>query len=467
MTKPAITVYITCHNYGRYLKQAIESVLAQTRQDWELIIVNDGSQDETLNLASQYQTKHPEKIRIINNTNARGLQFASNQALHEARGDYIIRLDADDFLDENILLVLAHYLDQHPDVALVYPNYVYIDSNGNYLGLEQRKKIEANKGSHLLDLPAHGAGTMVRKRILKSVGGYDEKYDRQDCYDLWLKVINRFPVANVTTPLFYYRQHKESLTRDEKRLLETRARIKHSHVERNGGTVTPRIVTIIGAKNTYTHLNNIVMTELLGRPLIDYTLDEVLEVKKLEAVVVTTDDKAVVDYCLQRYPDIHVRLRPSELSDDHVTGSLVVHEAVDFIEQKGVYPDIVISLNVHCPLRRAEHIRKAIDTLMLYNVDSVISVYEDSDLYYVHTDNGLEPLNPARHRQIRLEREALFVGNGAVRVLWRDILSKTDLSGRKVGHIVMPYYDSFRIKTTEDIKLIEHLLKQGGPDNAA
>ena len=127
-----------------------------------------------------------------------------------------MRLDADDFLDENALLILAGYLDRHPDIALVFPNYIYVDKRGQCLGVEQRKRIGSE--SQVLDLPAHGACTLVRKRVLKSVGGYNENFDRQDGYDLWLKVINRYRVANVETPLFYYRQHDESLTRNEIKL---------------------------------------------------------------------------------------------------------------------------------------------------------------------------------------------------------------------------------------------------------
>jgi len=458
MPKPGITVYITCYNYGHYLSQAIESVLAQTRTDWELIIINDCSKDDTDRVAGRYLAAYPDRIRVFCNDRARGLLASANRALREARGHYVMRLDADDYLDENALLVMAHYLDQHPDVALVYPNYIYIDRSGNILGVEQRKRVGTE--TKLLDLPAHGAGTMVRNRVLKSVGGYDETYDRQDSYELWMKVVNRFKVANVPTPLFYYRKHEDSLTRDETKLLETRARIKRAHVERNGGPVYPRVAAVIGAKNTYTHLQNIVMTEMLGRPLIDYTVDAAFGVAGLETVVVTTDDQAVVEYCRKQYPEVQARMRPSDLSDERVTESLVVNETVDFLESSDNYPDIIVSLNLDCPLRKAEHIQKAIDTLLLYNADSVISVYEDTDLYYVHTNHGLEPLNPARHRKIRVEREALYVGNGAVRALWRDILSKDDIAGRSVGHIVMSYMDSFSIKKAEDIQLIEYIMNQ-------
>jgi len=456
MNKPQITIYIPCLHYGHFLSQAVESVLAQSRTDWELIIVNDGSRDDTAEVAARFEAADPKRVRVITHTEPRGLQVSANEVLQVARGQYLMRLDADDYLDDNALLVLAHYLDQHPDVALVYPNYIYVDEKGNFLAIEHRKKV--GKEAQLLDLPAHGACTLVRKRVFKSIGGYDESNDRQDGYDLWLKVIDRFPVANVATPLFYYRQHSKSLTGDKERLLAARARIKRAHVQRNSGKVQPRIVAIVGAKNTYDRLQNIVLTELAGRPLLDYTLKAAFDVEGLESVVVTTDDPRVVEYSEKKYPEVLAMLRPPEFSAQGVRESMVMSRVVSDLEREGCYPDIIVTLSVHCPLRQGRHIQQAIDTLLVHKVDSVVSVYEDYELHYVHSTHGLESLNPAMHRQIRVEREALFVGNGAVRVLWRDILTETDIAGSKVGHTVMPYWDSLQIKMPQDAWLIEQIL---------
>ena len=120
--KPRVTIYIPCHNYGRFLREAVDSVIRQSFEHWELIIISDGCDDDTDEIAQQYVDKHPERIRFIKNVAARGLQACANESLEAARGDYVMRLDADDYLDESACLVMAHYLDQHPDIALVYPN---------------------------------------------------------------------------------------------------------------------------------------------------------------------------------------------------------------------------------------------------------------------------------------------------------------------------------------------------------
>lgn len=459
--KPKVTVYVPCHDYGRFVDQAVASVVRQIYDDWELLVIDDGSVDETASVAEEWARRHPDRIRVLRHAPARGVRGCANLALEAARGDYIMRLDADDFLDESALLVLAGFLDRHPEVGLVYPNYTYVNEQGEVLGVENRKKI--GEEAKLLDLPAHGACSMVRKRVLKSVGGYSESYEAQDGYELWLKVIHRYPVANVSTPLFYYRQHGRSLSRDEDRILGARRQIKRGLVDAGDGRVKPRVGAVIAAKNTYEKLANIVLAEFAGRSLIDYTIEAARAVGTLDPIFVTTDDSRVVEHCA-RFPGVLAALRPPQLSDPQVRLSQVLHEAVTRLEhERGVYLDIVVLLSVHSPLRRTEHIRNAIDTLLLYNVDSVVSVYEDYGLHFVHGGQGLEPLNKGMLQRLRLEREALYVDNGAIKVLWRDALSESDLYGRRVGHVVMSVKDSFQIKSEFDAWMIEQILKREQP----
>ena len=103
-----VTVYITSYNYGKYLTQAVDSVLAQNFKDWELLIINDGSTDNTRDILAQYEGH--KRIKIIHQEN-KGLNVSNNIALRVAQGNYIMRLDADDYLDENALLVLSNVLD--------------------------------------------------------------------------------------------------------------------------------------------------------------------------------------------------------------------------------------------------------------------------------------------------------------------------------------------------------------------
>ena len=146
---PRVTVYIATYNYGKYLRQAVNSVLQQTYDPWELIIIDDGSTDETKEVLANF-TGHP-KVRIYSNQQNEGLTRTSNKAIQLARGEYVMRLDADDYLDENALLVLSNCLEHNLDIALVYPDYYVISEDGEILRLERRSRVYDE--AELLDLP--------------------------------------------------------------------------------------------------------------------------------------------------------------------------------------------------------------------------------------------------------------------------------------------------------------------------
>lgn len=456
-SRPAVTVYVPCYDYGRYLTQAVDSVLVQSFLDWELIIIDDGSEDQTRAVADTYVTRHPDRVRLIRHERSKGLAACANAALNVARGDYVMRLDADDFLDESALMVLVDFLERHPDICLVYPNFVYVDELGTSLGIEQRRKVGTEV--QLLDLPAHGACTMVRKRVLKAVGGYTENYNAQDGHELWLKVLHRYKVGNVSTALFFYRQHGLSVTRDEPKVLAARQRIKRG-LTTPSGPVPVRALAVVPARNMRGPIPNVVLEPFAGRPLIDYTLDAAHASGCFDHIFVTTDDPAVVEHCA-RMPNLTASIRPLDLSLPQTELSRVLWEAVCNLEEKhDVHPDIVVLLSVHCPLRRPAHIREAIDTLLLYNVDSVLSVTECNDVHFVHGERGLEPLNKGMLQRIRLERETLYVENRAICAMWRDAITKTSFFGNTIGHVVMLSEESFRVQSRSHACLVEQVLSR-------
>ena len=456
--RPKVTVYISCYNYPRFLAEAVDSVLRQSFKAWELILIDDGSTDQSSEILRNYADEHPERIRLIVNPSRRGLRGCANQAIEDARGDYIMRLDADDYLDENALLVLATYLDDHPDVGLVFPNYVYVDEHGDFLGVENRKKVGTEV--KLLDLPAHGACTMVRRRAIKMIGGYDEQYGAQDGHELWLKLLNRMPVANVSTPLFAYRRHAGSMSQNEEKISKSRRAIKRGLVRQSMGKVRPRTAAVIPAKNSYEDMENLVLEPFAGKALIDHTLDAALDAGVFESILVTTDDPRVVEHCRRR-PGVVPLLREQALARCHVRLSQVLFDAVDRLERGAqTYPDIVVMLSVHSPLRTADHIVEAVDTLLLHNVDNVISVYEDQGLHFLHEENGLQAINPGFHARLRLEREALFVDNGAINAMWREVIRPSEHLGNRIGHVVMSREDSFMIKGPFDAWLVEQVLER-------
>lgn len=462
---PKVTVYVPCRNYGRFLRQALESVVGQSIDAWELIVFTEGSTDETVSVARHFHAMCPERIRIVESAEPRGLRACANAAIEMARGEYIIRLDADDYFDESALLVLSDYLDRHPEVGLVYPNWVYVSEDGAAIAVERRKRIGPE--AEVLDIPAHGACTLIRRRVLKAVGGYDERFEAQDGLELWLRALHRFRIANVETPLFYYRQHDKSMSKNTESLLAARRAIKRSVASRYDGAVKPRCLAVVPVDRTTGDGSNVGLSILGGRPLIDYTLDCAAATGRFDLIYVSTDDAAVVAHCADRHATV-ARLRDRCPADPVASVSLtgIVRAALEDLESRlDFHADMVAILNVESPLRKPEHVTEAIDTLILHDVDQVVSTYEADELYFRHGCHGLEPVNPGTTLRLRLERESLYAANGAVHALWRDALRSGSLYEGRIGHIVMSRTDSLQAKTPEDRGRAETvLIRRSGID---
>lgn len=455
--KPKITVYIPTYNYASYIKEAIDSVIRQNMDDWELIVINDGSTDHTSEVIKTYKD-HP-KIRIIDQEN-HGLNATNNIALGLSQGQYIMRLDGDDYLDENILLVLSNILDKKKDVGLIYPDYYHVSEDGQILEIIRRKKI--GEEVELLDLPAHGACTMIRKECLNELKGYEEAFSCQDGYDLWLRFLQKFKPYNINIPLFYYRQHGSSLTTKQGKILDTRRQIKKNFVDRYINGKRPKVLGIVPvvAKSVYSKSGPF---ELLnGRPLLWYTLDAAQKAQYLDKIVISSEDEDVLAYA-DSFEKIIKLKRPDELAKPMARIPDTVNNVLASLEQSSGYrPDAVCVLYITTPLRKARHIDKAIDTMAIFKVDSVISVEEELSFCYHHRRLGLSPINASQGNgeDLRAERDAIYKENGAVYISKVDVFKKRRLVGQKIGHIQMLPDESVRIHNEYDYWLAGKILAE-------
>lgn len=450
---PKVTVYIPVYNYGKYLRQAINSVLNQNYDSWELIVIDDGSTDGTPKVLEGFKG-HP-KIRIHSQKNM-GLPMTNNRAISLAYGEYIMRLDADDYLDENALLVLSNVLDHKPDVGLVYPDYFIVSEEGEIIRLERRKKI--GEEVELLDLPAHGACTMIRKSCLECLGGYNEQIKCQDGYDLWIRAIQRYSVYNVNLPLFYYRMHSGSLTSCSDHILRTRQLIKRNFVAQQI-TKLPRVLAIIPASGTPAPNSRMeALYPIAGRHLIDYTILAAINSNSLDRIVVTSDSQQIRDYTRQ-FQGVEQMPRSHELARPGTFIEPTVLYVLSELQRKDDYtPDAVMLLFINSPLRESRHIQKAIDTMIIFNCNSVISVREDNNFFYRHEKYGLKPL--FQSRKLRFERDIFYAENAAVLLSRTGAITPDSFTGKTVGHIIMTQEESFQVDSEFGFWLVEQIIRK-------
>ena len=451
MDNPKVTVYITNYNYGRYLGEAIESVLSQTLKNFELIIIDDGSSDESSQMLGDYEAM--ANVFVIFQEQ-RGLIRSSNLALEMARGDYIIRLDADDYFAPDALESLASVLDQREDVVMVFPDYFEVNESGAMLA--EVRRHDFGREVTLLDQPAHGACTMFRRSVMLKVKGYDESFICQDGYDMWLKLTHEHDVANVNRPLFYYRQHGRSLTGNEERVLETRAAIMSKHVQRRG--LEPlRTWAVIPVRGAAADPRSVPLRNLAGKPLIEWTLDAALESTVLEQLILTTPDSVVRDHVADRYGGrIHVLDRSRDLARINTSVAPAIQGALAHASQSTPPPDAAMVLFVEAPFRSALYIDTAVHAMQLYDVDAIDAIRLDDRTYYKHDGSGLQPIRGSD--VLRLERDDLYRQVGGMSLArYKKLMTSGSLFAGRIGHIELDQKASFRIRSELDWAIAEAL----------
>ncbi len=220
MTKPLISVIMTVYNGEKYLDQAIDSILSQSYKHFELIIVNDGSTDNTLKVINSYKDS---RIVLISQRN-QGVSKSCNKAIKLVKGDYIARHDADDISSHKRFEKQVCFLINNKDVSLVGSNLRTINSKGKFNGyVDLLTNPDDLKLATVFSNQIAQGSVMMRREVLSSVGNYDPKYTIVHDYDLWVRIAHKHKITNLKDRLYTYRVHDESLSTSPGKIKETRS----------------------------------------------------------------------------------------------------------------------------------------------------------------------------------------------------------------------------------------------------
>lgn len=386
MNNPKISVYIPSHNYGQYLSDAVESVLRQSMKDWELIIIDDNSKDNTSEIMNLYQG---HSNIFLYKTNGIGLPAVCNLAISKARGEYIIRLDGDDIFDENILLVLSHYLDNHREAALVFPDYFLINEFGEIFAQERREQVYSH--NHMLDIPPNGACTMIRMSLFSEIDKYREDLGAQDGFDLWTRVIKRHKYSNVNIPLFYYRRHGENLTSDSQRILVARRQIKKDAVTEILIDFRP-IIAVIPIRKNYDFTPSLWKEQINGKSLLQRDIEVCLKSNMFDHIVVACDD-VEANEVLKNYNDSRLKFYLRDPQGTFRSASIV--STLEKIAEKYDPNSLGITVlrYIQTPFVSAETLEEAITSLAFNDADSASGVEVINTQVFRRRRYGLEPIN--------------------------------------------------------------------------
>ena len=412
---PFFTLYVVNHNYSTYLEEALESIRNQTFDDFEVLIFDDGSSDESLDIIDAYLSKFALEWRLFSGPN-QGLISIIDRAFKQARGSFVVRLDADDILHENFLE--AYYTaiqNSHKAIACLFCNHDEIDINGKFL-----RKVEYNfvaQRSIMAHEPCHGACTVFRKEIYESFGGINPNVTRQDGLDLWLSLIDKHEITHVNESLFSYRKHGTSLSDNRLAIYAAKANIFETHFLSKKNDVTYQIVlpinndisNLIYSKSNLFHANFI---QKICRTIQRNSYFENVTIYSEQGNILATDL-----FKMLKKNDINVRyLCKAERAGDNVS----LQDELDMVF--GSDGKLVAYYFINYPGHQERYLDLAFFMMNLFDYTSVISVQEKSSNLYRLSGNKLEVLNVANRR---VESEKVMSKAGGV--LFKNYKSKTNL----------------------------------------
>ena len=211
MNMPTISVVVPTYNYGPFVCEAVKSVLVQTQSLLEIIVVDDGSQDDTAALLEQFG----DSIRYVYQEN-RGLSAARNTGIGEARGEWIAFLDSDDLWHPRKIERISHAISVHPELCAIGSDMVLFSDkppdprqiDGDCMRFRHIGLRSLVYGEHF----SGGSGAVVKKSCFDVVGGFDEKLRAVEDLDMWVRLASKFPMARLREPLVFVRVHPTSMS---------------------------------------------------------------------------------------------------------------------------------------------------------------------------------------------------------------------------------------------------------------
>ena len=210
-----VSLIITTYNYAQYVERAIRSALEQSlpQNQLEILVINDCSTDRTPDILANYE----DEVRVYNLEENLGLSGARNFGIKKARGQFVVFLDADDYIHSDLLKTQKLFLDENNALDAVSTDYYLVDVRGQHI-----KHVSSEE-------EPIACGIMFRKDFLFNIGLYDESFRSREEEDLRIRWVEQYGIYNLILPLYRYRMHDHNLTKNTAAMDEGSEMLQKKH----------------------------------------------------------------------------------------------------------------------------------------------------------------------------------------------------------------------------------------------
>ena len=206
------SVIIPVYNKGPYIKKALESVMGQSFRDFELVVVDDGSADDSYDVAKSVLDDSKVKYQLLQQKNA-GVSTARNNGVAASCGDYLCFLDADDWWESSFLEKMDQFIRDYPEAGIYGTNYYYVKNGRSRVfvsGVETGYINYCQSYAQTLRMPFCVGAVCVSRQVFDGMGGFRPHLKLGEDFDLWIKIVLKYKVAYLNEPLLYYYQDSDA-----------------------------------------------------------------------------------------------------------------------------------------------------------------------------------------------------------------------------------------------------------------
>lgn len=215
-TKPRISVIIGVYNCADTLPEALDSLMAQTMDDFQIVVCDDGSTDNTIDIINDYSRRYRDKFIVLSNETNMGLNHTLNRCIEVADTELIARMDGDDISLPDRFKVQVEYLDAHPEIDFVSGMVKRFDENGFFVSSQQKALVEPTPADYARGRAFVHAATIFRRSCLTAINGYgvSRKLLRVEDFDLWLRLYKAgYRGNNIDKIIYHIRDDHNALKR--------------------------------------------------------------------------------------------------------------------------------------------------------------------------------------------------------------------------------------------------------------
>ncbi len=236
---PKVSAIVPVYNGERYLRQAVESALTQNYPNVEVIVVDDGSTDESGEIANQLAKEFPQQVRTVHQANS-GLVGARNTAIAHATGELLALLDSDDIWLPNHISESVAVFEKERAVGLVHANIILINGDGDVLNAPTNRRWSTNQQEawqqiFLRNEHVSCATAVFRRSVIDRVGAFDSDFNRLGCEDrdMWLRISEVSNVHYIDAVHAKYRIHESNMSKSIDKMHQARMKLIHKHGSEN------------------------------------------------------------------------------------------------------------------------------------------------------------------------------------------------------------------------------------------